>query len=125
MGLDITGIGVDILKIERFAKLYTKFGQKLLDRLFTGYEQSLCAKDDAQYQIRYYAKRFAAKEAVAKALGVGFGAELSFLDIEISKDERGKPICSINNPRFANHCVHLSISDEKEHALAFSIVILK
>lgn len=71
-------------------------------------------------KIAYLAKRFAAKEAISKALGVGIGENLSFQDIEISNNDLGKPIVLLE--KFPDIKIHLSLSDEKEGlAIAFAI----
>lgn len=74
------------------------------------------------YAARHLSGRFAAKEAVSKALGTGFGKDLSFLDIEISHDERGKPVVTLFR-KFSHEKVLLSISHCKEYATATAILI--
>src|SRR4051812_11932261 len=97
----ILGLGHDIIEIERVKKAYIRHGARLLSRLFSVQEQAYCL----QYKdpIPRIAARFSAKESVAKALGTGFGAEVSWLDIEISNDPLGKPLVSFSeklNKRF-------------------------
>ncbi len=85
----ILGLGTDIIEIARIQESIARHGQHFLDRLFTHQEQEYCLKyKDA---APHFAGRFAAKEAVAKALGIGFGAKLSWLDFEILGDEYNKP----------------------------------
>ena len=97
-------------------------GQHFLDRLFTLEEQAYCSR--YKRSARHYAGRFAAKEAVVKALGTGFGEAVSWLDMEIMNDERGKPYVKISSKleeRF-NHPVFLiSISHCEEYATAFAV----
>ena len=83
------GVGNDIIEIDRIRKSIAQHQEHFLNRIFTEEEQNYCLKfsDSAIH----FAGRFSAKEAIAKALGVGFGAHLSWLDIEILNDPNGKP----------------------------------
>ncbi len=118
----IYGIGTDIIEIERIRQSIRRHGLYLLNRLFTPEEQQYCQKHlDAS---PHFAGRFAAKEAVSKALGCGLGAALSWLDIEILNDENGKPCAYLSKKaqeRFGCVSIHLSISHCKQHAQAFAI----
>jgi len=112
----IIGIGTDIIEIKRIEKLdLDKFAKKIL----TESEIKLLA--NGPQRVAKLAKRFAAKEAIAKAFGTGIGGDLSFQDIEISSDEKGKPLAKISNQQ-AGLSVHLSIADEKEYAVAFAVI---
>jgi holo-[acyl-carrier protein] synthase len=84
----IFGIGTDVLEIDRIQS-----PELLAKKVLTSSEMTKFAV--AKNQRNFIAQRFSAKEAVAKALGVGIGKSLAFKDIEISKDENGKPICKI------------------------------
>ncbi len=84
----IHGIGTDILEVERMAKLVAK-GRPYLETIFTDKEIDYCASKAKPSE--HYAARFAAKEAVLKALGTGWRDGLSFADIEILNNEVGKP----------------------------------
>src|SRR3990167_8633068 len=86
---NILGLGNDIIEIDRIRQSIERYGGHFLDRLFTQTEQAHCLKfkDSAPH----FAGRFAAKEAVAKALGKGFGADLAWHDFEVIGDEHGKP----------------------------------
>ncbi len=111
----IAGIGTDIIEIDRIRESIEKHGSHFLDRLFSKKEQDYCHKykDSAPH----FAGRFAAKEAIGKALGTGFGAELSFLDIEIINDESGKPVVLLEKELK----IHLSISHCNSFATATAI----
>ena len=125
--MKILGIGVDIISNKRikslvknkafiqrtFGKNEVKFSKKILDK------------------TNYFAKRFAAKEALAKSLGTGFRNNLNLKDIEILNDKKGKPyylksikMNSIINKKFKikNYNLFLSISDEKDYSVAFTIL---
>ena len=80
--------------------------KNLLQRILTKSEST----NNQPLTINYLAKRFAAKEAIAKAYGTGIGSALSFQDIEISNDENGKPLAKITTP---NLKIHLSIPTKK------------
>ena len=85
----ILGIGSDLVNITRIEHLLQTFGQRFKNRIFTPQEQTYCM---AQYNISAaYAKRFAAKEACAKALGLGFQSGVRWIDIEILNTSFGKP----------------------------------
>jgi len=85
----ILGIGNDIVEIDRIRSVIARYPQRFINRLFTLCEQEYCLqrKDPALH----FAGRFAAKEAVVKALGTGFTQNISWLDIEIRHDSKGKP----------------------------------
>jgi len=116
----ITGIGTDIVEIARFEQIEARSGiQRLAKKLLTQEEISALTKTSIISPAKL-AKRFAAKEAISKAFGTGIGAKLAFHDIEIFNDESGKPTASIKNR--ADLKIHLSISDERTHALAFAVI---
>jgi holo-[acyl-carrier protein] synthase len=118
----IQGIGNDIIELERIEEGYRQHGQAFLDRLFTPKEQAYCL--EPKDPIPRLAGRFAAKEAIAKALGVGFGADLSWLDIEILPDGKGRPGIFFSEraqKQFHNPNICLSISHCKTHATAVAI----
>ena len=89
----IHGLGTDIIEIDRVRKSIERHGLHFLNRLFTQREQDYC------YQFKdpvpHFAGRFAAKEAIVKALGTGFGSHVSWHDIEILNDERGRPLAKV------------------------------
>lgn len=109
----IIGIGIDIVEIGRIKKMMEK-QSKFVQRILTDREQDVLQALTGDRKAEYLAGRFAAKEAYAKAVGTGIGKDLSFRDIEIQKDERGKPF--IVKPKQTG--VHLSISHSEEYAVA-------
>jgi holo-[acyl-carrier protein] synthase len=115
----IKNLGTDIIEIERIRQSFERHGQHFLDRLFTQKEQDYCYK--YKDPVPHFAGRFAAKEAIAKALSTGFGEELSWLDIEIMNDSHGKPIVTLKNG--AGKKILLSISHCESHAIASAILI--
>jgi len=122
----IVGIGVDICQVERIARLRCKYGPRFLNRVFTPHEQARCGQSAAADER--YAGRFAAKEAVMKALGTGWSQGIRFLDIEIIHTVSGKPEIALYGQALcrAKHLgvshIHLSLSHEREYALAFVVL---
>ncbi|MCA1057083.1 holo-ACP synthase [Rossellomorea aquimaris] len=113
----IKGIGLDIVELHRIRTIVGR-QPKLIKRVLTPREQDHLASLTEARAIEFLAGRFAAKEAFAKANGTGIGRSLSFQDIEISKDEYGKPFFS----KPAGIHAHLSITHSKEFAAAQVII---
>tara|TARA_B100000927_G_scaffold150299_1_gene121100 strand:- start:200 stop:586 length:387 start_codon:yes stop_codon:yes gene_type:complete len=125
--MKILGIGVDIIQNKRIKASIRN--HKFKDRIFSSKELKLSSYSNNK--IGFFSKRFAAKEAFAKALGTGFRNNLNFKDIEIMNDKLGKPyyaktkkITKIIKKEFRvkNFNCFLSISDEKEYSTAFAII---
>lgn len=119
---NLQGLGNDIVEIERIRLSIERHGQHFLNRLFTHREQDFCYK--FKDPVPHFAGRFAAKEAIAKALGTGIGADLSWHDIEILSDEQGKPIVHLSEAakrRFQVPRLLVSISHSTSHATAVAI----
>ena len=125
--MKILGIGVDIVDNKRLRKLIKD--KKFINRTFGKKEIELSKRFEDK--ANYFAKRFAAKEALSKALGTGFRYNLNFKDIEIINDNLGKPyyLNSVKIDQFvkkiykaSKYNLHLSISDEKEYSMAFTIL---
>jgi holo-[acyl-carrier protein] synthase len=85
----ITGHGIDIQELQRIDRLLSNSNHDWRDGVFTEAEQA--AADPQPNTVHYYAGRYAAKEAVAKALGTGFSGEVAWLDIEIRRKPTGAP----------------------------------
>ena len=125
--MKILGIGVDIIQNKRIKDSIKN--HKFKDRIYSNNEIKL--SNYSKNKIGYFSKRFAAKEAFAKALGTGFRDNLNFKDIEIMNKKLGKPyyaktkkITQIIKKEFKvkNFNCFLSISDEKEYSTAFAII---
>src|SRR5205085_2833905 len=98
-------------------------GNPFISRLFTSREQLHGEAYTQEYIASYYAGRFAAKEAVVKALGTGFRG-IDWKDIEIISDSLGKPVACLSEPiagRFGNPSLLISISHSKNTACAFCL----
>ena len=128
--MKILGIGVDLIQNRRIKNLIKN--KKFLNRTF-GKEELFFSKKNKNI-INFFAKRFAAKESLSKSLGTGFRNNLNFKDIQILNDKMGKPyylkskkIDKIINKRFKikEYDLFLSISDEKEYSIAFTILQTK
>ena len=125
--MKILGIGVDIVENKRIRFLINN--KDFINRTFGKKELKL--SKSLKNKVNYFAKRFAAKEAFAKSLGTGFRNNLNFKDIEILNDKLGKPyfkdskkIQKIIQKKFKtnNYNLFLSISDEKDYSIAFTIL---
>lgn len=116
----ILGTGIDIIEIERIKKAVMK--ENFVKRVFTELEQIYCHSRGAQAAASY-AARFAAKEAVMKALGTGLAGG-NWLDIEVCNDEAGKPQLALSGSfgRLAAQqgvtAIHLSLTHAREYAAA-------
>jgi holo-[acyl-carrier protein] synthase len=114
-------IGIDIVEIERIKSSHEKFGKLFLDKIFTAKEQAYC--DTYKYPFERYAGRFAAKEAVAKLIEKG--PKDFWLDIEILSNDNGAPAVHLSQRLKAifPHAISLSISHERNYAVAAAIVV--
>ncbi|MFQ5470941.1 MAG: holo-ACP synthase [Gammaproteobacteria bacterium] len=119
----IFGIGTDIVKVVRIQAIYDKFGEKFPRRILTKRELDMLQK--SRKPVHFLAKRFAAKEAAAKAMGVGFRDGLVLADIGVVQDAVGKPMLEFSgrakqlNDRNSIKASQLSLADEDEYAIAF------
>ena len=125
--MKILGVGVDIVKNTRFKILIKK--KEFINRTFGKEEIKLSQK--LTNKSNFFSKRFAAKEAFAKSLGTGIRNNLNLKDIEILNDKKGKPfyikskkIDKIINKIFKTkkYDLFLSISDEKDYSIAFTVI---
>ena len=129
--MSILGTGIDIVENYRLKKILLKKKSNFKKKIFTLNEVAYCEKKSSS--LNCYSKRFAAKEAFAKALGIGFRKNINFKDIEVVNNTYGKPYISINK-KIANKIktlfkvkkfnILLSISDEKKYSIA-SVIISK
>ena len=125
----IIGIGTDICDIRRIEHSIEKFGERFLNKTFTEAEQAYC--ECKARPAMSYAKRFAAKEAVAKALAGNDTGALTWTSVEIQNDPSGRPTVLLTQDaktRSALRCpdghrlnIHLSLSDDYPYATAFAI----
>ena len=122
----IKGLGIDIVETNRIRQVIERHGEQFLNRVFTPAEQAV-GKVRASAQ-HFYAGRWAAKEAAAKALGCGIGSECSFNEIEVIDSAIGVPslVFSGNAAKTAAALgaknVRVSITHEREYAAAVVII---
>ena len=122
----ILGIGTDIVEVERVAHAFKRHGARFAKRILTVSEYTIFTTH--HQPSHFLAKRFAAKEALVKALGTGFRQGIDWHGIEIRNTESGKPMIelaagalAVYHNMGASH-IHLSLTDEKSYALAFVII---
>ncbi|WP_319238568.1 holo-ACP synthase [uncultured Propionivibrio sp.] len=121
----IAGIGTDIVAVSRLGALFERHGERALEKLLAPSERVEFAR--AKDSARFLAKRFAAKEALGKALGIGVAFPATLPNVAVTHDVLGKPKFDYA-PELAKYlaerklCAHLSISDEAEYALAFVVL---
>jgi holo-[acyl-carrier protein] synthase len=124
--VSIRGIGTDLLDQSRIARIVEKQGERFAKRILTPEELTLWASRD--YSVNYLAKRFAAKEAISKALGTGIAQGVGFQQMTITSDVAGKPMVTLTGQaliraqELGGKQVMLSLSDEGEMILAFAIL---
>lgn len=119
----VHSIGVDITEIERINDLIKRYGNRFLKRVFTDKEIEYCNKKATAASS--YAARFATKEAVFKATGLGLNQGMSWRDIEVLNDQNGKPfikLSGITREKLNGKKIHLSLSHSK--GLAISMVVV-
>jgi holo-[acyl-carrier protein] synthase len=124
----IYGIGVDLIKVDRLARVLERYGERFLKRVFTDREIAYC-HGRAHQGVYQFAQRFAAKEAFSKALGVGLRqGGIRWRDVEVLPDPRGKPEIHVTG-RAARLCremsitaMHLSLTDEDNFAVAMVVL---
>jgi len=112
----ILGTGIDIIEIERIQKAVDRWGDVFLNYVLTPGEIEYAK--EYKFPYRYYAGRFAAKEAIFKAMDI---PHLSWQDLTILNDTNGKPVCHYNNSDF-KHRLTVSISHSRDYAVASAIV---
>lgn len=120
----VFGIGVDITAVKRFEKWVNS--PDMIERFFN--EKEIKSGKSLSALCQHYAVRFAAKEAFSKALGTGISG-FNLKDVYITNDEFGKPIINVQNSaeeilknRCQNYKLHVSLSHEKEYAIAYVII---
>lgn len=125
----IHGIGTDILRIERVAAVYERYGRRFVDHLLMPEELALFRPE--RNAVRFLAMRFAAKEAIVKALGTGFAHGMWLRDSGVAPNVRGRPEI-IWSTRGRERCAefgvgdgHLTLSDEAGLVVAVAVLLRK
>ena len=125
--MNIVGIGVDIVDNSRLKKLIRN--RDFISRIYSTKEINLSKK--IKNKTNYFSKRFAAKESLSKAIGLGFRKGINFKDISVVNDKYGKPSYKLKNNvkkliyskfKVKKIKISLSLTDEKNYSVAFSVI---
>ena len=120
----IFGVGIDIIEIGRIKKSIERFGDKFLNKIFTKTELEYCLSKKNKYQ--HFAARFAAKEAVSKALATGWSKGFSWKDIEIFNEKNGMPrvnlLGSLKTFLGNEKSLQITMSHSEHYVTCFAIV---
>lgn len=128
--MEIYGVGTDIVQIDRIESMWHKHGEQFIKKILSNHELEMFAKQKTK-QAAFIAKRFAAKEAVAKALGTGFRDDVIITQIGVETDQLGKPSIKFygKTKEFIDSMggldIMISLSDETEYCVAFVIILKK
>lgn len=127
--MNIFGIGIDVVEVERISSSMDEFGERFAQKIFTESERNYC--DGHKNPAIHYAARFAAKEAIAKAMGTGIGKELAWLDIEIRRLPSGEPEVFLfgSGAAFAKRHkvreIKISLTHAQHYAAANAVVLVE
>ena len=125
--MKIVGIGVDIIQNSRIKEAIKN--KSFVNRIFT--KSEISSSKIRNYKTNYFAKRFAAKEAFIKSIGIGIRKGINFKDIYVINDKSGKPNIKFSNKvnnliikkfKTRNFDIFLSLSDEKNYSIAFVVI---
>ena len=125
--MNLVGIGVDIVDNSRVKKLIRN--KAFISRIYSTKEINQSKK--IKNKTNYFSKRFAAKESLSKAMGLGFRKGINFKDISVLNDKYGKPFYELNNNvkkyiyskfKIKRIKISLSLADEKKYSIAFSMI---
>ena len=125
--MKIVGIGVDIIQNSRIKEAIKN--KSFVNRIFT--KSEISSSKIRNYKTNYFAKRFAAKEAFIKSIGIGIRKGINFKDIYVINDKSGKPNIKVSNKvnnliikkfKTRNFDIFLSLSDEKNYSIAFVVI---
>ena len=129
----IYGIGTDLVEMARIEAAVDRFGERFVQRILGPQERARhaarCARSPRR-GIAFLATRFAAKEAVSKAIGLGMHSPMSWRRMEVINAPGGKPLVALNEPLAGWYAerygaAHISVSDEKDMVTAFAVVETK
>ena len=122
----ITGIGTDLVHIDRVKRVLDRHGERFVNRILTAEER--VRFDRTQAKASHLAKRFAAKEAFSKAIGTGIRSPFRWHSISVTRDARGKPMLQPDSMMAAYLAetgvtrFHLSLTDDAQVAMAFVVL---
>jgi len=121
----IVGVGVDIVEVDRVRRLIVRHGERFLRRVFTDQEVQYCQR--AVHSAQRFATRFAAKEAVLKALGVGWQKGVSFREVEVRINKLGAPSVELGgraleiSRSLSVERLFISLSHDRNYAVALAV----
>ena len=127
----IIGIGTDLVEKKKLKKIYEKYPKRFSEKILSDCEKNIFSKLSSKKKVDFLCSSFSAKEAYVKALGTGFRNNLSFKDISILNDKKGKPYFLFNEIiknilkkkyKLKKFKAHLSLSDEKKHSVSYVIL---
>lgn len=126
----IIGVGSDIVKNSRIGGLVSSYKYRFYERILSVEEIAALKTIELPKKFNnFIAKRFAAKEAFAKAVGTGIGKEVAFKDVSVISDKYGKPSLRLSdkldkfmNKKYGKVNIHVSLTDEEEYSLAFIVI---
>ena len=120
--------GIDIISVDRFEEAVRRHGERLLDRIFTSGERAYC--ESKRYKFEHYAARFAAKEAMMKAMEIRRKNRFRFREIEVRRQATGKPTIFLSQESAARFGfpqgtqVELSMTHERRYAVSAVVLVL-
>lgn len=126
-GCRIVGIGIDTAEVSRIASMIDRHGDSFLSKIYTDSERTYC--DSRAVRATNYAARFAAKEAMAKALGTGFNSVVTPKGLSVENDSNGAPKAVLDEPALRRlheigaSKILLSLTHTKEYAQAIAIAV--
>ncbi len=115
--MTIVGIGIDIIEVERMEKAIKRWGDRFLEHVFCPEEIKYARSH--KFSAQHFAGRFAAKEAILKA--IGNNAHVHWKDMLVVNDQQGKPVCFYRDRNFKHHIL-ISISHTENYAVANAII---
>jgi holo-[acyl-carrier protein] synthase len=119
----VRGIGIDIIEIARIRQSIERLGEHFTDKVFTS--QELAYSSAKQNKFQHLAARFAAKEAVGKALSTGWSGEFRWKDVEVMNDPSGQPRITLSGKLreiLSGSSIYLSISHSDSHVVAMVVI---
>jgi len=125
--MNVLGIGTDITEVLRIAQMIDRHGELFVDRVYTPAEIEYCRS--RRMATQHFAGRWAAKEAVLKALGTGWRKGISWRDIEVLNGAGGRPTVTLKGgtqeiaERMGIRCILVSISHCRSHATAYAVAL--
>lgn len=125
----IDGVGLDVVELERMERILKNAGARFADKVLTEKERARWAELPARRRLEFIAGRFAAKEAVVKALGCGIGSAVGFRDVEILPDGAGRPVCALSDAAWlrlglegGRRRIHVAITHERKWAASTAVI---